>query len=167
MRPPSGIEPEPHAWWEDWPTLMIVAGVSLLGIAAGAGLAIKLANRKKPPTAVPGPSPHRWALQELARIEASPLAQRGNFEAYHTQLSNVIRRYIEQRFQLAATKQTTPEFLAKMRSAACLATDQQALLRDFLERCDLVKFGGVTPTLQQSVELATAARRFVQQTAST
>jgi Domain of unknown function (DUF4381) len=165
MRPPSGIEAEPHEWWEDWPTIAMVVGVSLLGIAAGAGLALKLANRKKESTAQPrGLSPHRWALQELGRLEASPLASGGQFEKYHTELSNLMRRYIEQRFKLQATKQTTPEFLDKMKSAACLTSDQQALLRDFLERCDLVKFAGVTATAEQSQELSAAARRFVQQT---
>jgi hypothetical protein len=165
MRPPAGIEAEPQDWWEDWPTLAMVGGVSLLGLAAGAGLALRVANRKKGAPARTRMLPNVWALQELARLEASPLVQGAHFEVFHTELSGVIRKYIEQQFRLEATKQTTPEFLTAMRSARCLTTGQQALLAEFLEQCDLVKFAGIKPTAEQSRAAAAAARRFVQQTA--
>jgi hypothetical protein len=163
MRPSTGIEPAPEPWWADWPTWVVIAGVALLGLALGGALAVRLAHRKR--DAASPASPHAWAIQELARLDAGPLAKSGQPDAYHTALSLVVRRYLEQRFKLQATKQTTPEFLAEMRSAKHLNGDQQALLRDFLERCDLVKFAGVKPTVQQCFELSAAAKRFIQQTA--
>jgi hypothetical protein len=163
MRPSSGIERVPASWWDDWPMWLMLAGIGVLGAAAGAALAMKIVNHRRNASSKRLPA-HNWALQELARLEAARHELGGTWETYINDLSAIVRRYLEQRFQLAATKQTSPEFLQAMRSAACLRHDQQALLHDFLEQCDLAKFAGVTPSAKQSQALAITARRFIEET---
>src|SRR5262249_13760312 len=70
----------------------------------------------------------QWPLRELARIERTA----GEPDVFHTQASNVIRRYLQERFGLRAPQQTTAEFLAS--SAPRLTAAQQTQLRDFFER---------------------------------
>ena len=82
------------------------------------------------------------------------------------QLSNTLRRYLEIRFYLPAEEQTTAEFLDGMRRSPLLTDEQQLLLRDFLERCDLVKFARVVPPRQESLATAGMARKFINDTAS-
>jgi len=81
-------------------------------------------------------------------------------------VSDVVRRYIEQRFEVIATHQTTEEFLRDL-----LATSRSALLRhralltEFLHQCDLVKFAGMSLTAQNMESLHHSARAFVLETA--
>jgi len=66
--------------------------------------------------------------------------QSGEGVEYHRLIADVIRSYVELRFQVPATQQTTPEFLRTISSAQLLAVPEQLLLGSFLERCDLAKF---------------------------
>ena len=96
--------------------------------------------RRVPAAAQSRRPPEQWALQELGRLDESATADAA---AYHTALSDVVRRYLADRFGLPATRQTTAEFLETVRRSGRLSAEQQALLRDFLERCDLAKFAPV------------------------
>jgi hypothetical protein len=99
-------------------------------------------------------------LRELDRIERTA----GEPDVFHTQASNVIRRYLQERFGLRAPQQTTAEFLAH--SGPRLTAAQQTQLRDFFERCDLAKFARASASPEDCRRTAGLARTFVQQTAS-
>jgi hypothetical protein len=161
MKPASGIERERPTLWQAWSGWLIVGGVGILAGSLGAVLALRLARRNAPAGAL---SPHQAALKELARVEGLGLPQKGEYERYCTELSGIMRRYLEQRFRLAATRQTTPEFLDTMKTAGTLTSEQRALLRDFLEQCDLVKFAQATPPAESLANLSQALERFVRQT---
>ncbi len=64
-------------------------------------------------------------------------------ESFFVAISAIVRRYLEDRFDLRAPELTTEEFLALAGSASSLSHDHQHLLRDFLRQADLVKFAGV------------------------
>src|SRR5262249_36919295 len=98
------------------------------------------------------------------RIERTALPPVGEPDAFHTQVSNVVRRYLQERFGLRAPQQTTAEFLA-LGAAQQLPAPQQALLRDLFERCDLAKFARAGASPEDCRRLATLARAFVHQTA--
>ena len=116
----------------------------------------RLVDRPSAPAAAPKPlPPEQRALQELARLDASATADPA---AYHTALSDVVRRYLAERFGLPATRQTTAEFLETVRRSGRLSAEQQALLRDFLERCDLAKFAPVGASAEECREAAALAR---------
>src|SRR5262249_43265718 len=108
--------------------------------------------------------PHEWAARELDRIEAQGLPEAGELERYHTLLSDVVRVYLERRFSLPASHQTTAEFLDTMRPAPRPTPAQPGPLRDFLERCDMAKFARAAPTPEECRAVAAMARGFVQET---
>jgi hypothetical protein len=139
--------------------LWSAAALAFIGISATTWQVLR--RRSERPVLLP---PDAWALQELDRL---PLPDEfAGPESYYTKLSDILRQYLKLRFELPALERTTEEFLAAMRQAPQLMPEQQDLLRDFLERCDLMKFARVTSTLQESQKLAETARRFVQQTTS-
>jgi hypothetical protein len=145
-----------------WPTWLLWVGAGLVAIAVGLGAGQLLRRRlgRTPPlTAV------QWARQELDRIEGERLPEAGEVERYHTEVSDVVRRYLEKQFRLRARRQTTAEFLEAMHKAPQLQPAQQALLRDFLERCDLAKFAKVAPPPEECREVGRMARALVEQTA--
>jgi hypothetical protein len=111
-------------------------------------------------------SASQWALRELEAIPLPPQTCDG-VESFSIRLSDVVRSYLELRYQLPAPLQTTAEFLETMRRSPQLQPEQQALLRDVLEGCDLVKFARAQPSAEECSKIAALARAFVEQTDGT
>jgi hypothetical protein len=161
LRDITGIEkveaPPPESYWYIW------AGLAAVGLPSFFLVCWKLAGRRRPEP--PPPPPDVWALAELDRLEALALPAAGEIDRYHTLLSSTMRRYLELRFQLPASQQTTPEFLKTLAGADLLNSAQQMILGAFLERCDLAKFAraGFSPVECQAA--TRIARELVEQTA--
>jgi DnaJ-domain-containing protein 1 len=92
------------------------------------------------------------------------LPEAGEVERYHTLTSDVVRAYLERRFSLPASHQTTAEFLDTMRRSPQLKPAQQRLLREFLERCDMAKFARAAPPPEECRQVAEMARCIVRET---
>lgn len=102
----------------------------------------------------------------LARLEASRLLMvPATAREFAITASEAIRQYIEQRFQVIATQRTTEEFLQSLlhNSNDALAR-HRALLAEFLQQCDLVKFGGTSLQVADMESLLRSARNFVLET---
>jgi Domain of unknown function (DUF4381) len=104
--------------------------------------------------------PHETALQRLEDIRT--LMQPASAREFSTAVSDIVRRYIEQRFNVTATRRTTEEFLRDLleSSDASLAR-HRGLLGEFLQQCDFVKFAALALTLQNMESLRQSARAFV------
>jgi hypothetical protein len=146
--------PSSYAW----------AGWVLLGVVAAAVawyLWKKLRNKPRGGKAVPSIPPHRRAkdrLRNAGELLSDPYA-------YCSLVSDVVREYLEERFELHAPERTTEEFLDEMRSTSILRPDHKALLEEFLSRCDLVKFAKLEPTQEELKSLLEAALRFIDESA--
>lgn len=112
------------------------------------------------PAAPPRPA-HEIALEALARIEASDLLATGRVKEYHIEVSEVLRRYVEARFDVTALEMTTWEVLAGLEKAGVDA-DFRDGLRGFLDQCDLVKFAKVRPDGSRSRAVLTMGRELVE-----
>jgi hypothetical protein len=66
-----------------------------------------------------------------------------------------------EQFDLPMTRQTSVEFLNAIGSAASFGDEEKALLADFLNRCDLIKFARYDATPSDSRLLLDEARQFV------
>ena len=148
------------------PWLLIGAGAALVLILA---LVIYLWRKRRlrvipPPPPLP---PHLVAYQALDRLLSTDLLRRGELQEFYAILSDILRHYIEQRFGLRAPERTTEEFLLELRmvgSGPMANTSHRLLLRDFLTRCDLVKFACETPAHSEAEEAVEICRRFVRET---
>ena len=140
----------------------------LLAILAVAGLLYwKKMTNNKVPTEVQ-PRPEEIALQELDRLLAENLLARGEVKLFHLRISDILRRYIENRFGLKAPERTTEEFLMELSQAKlsenALLGSHKTLLTDFLTQCDLVKFAKHEPTIAESEKTVVICREFVGKT---
>jgi hypothetical protein len=142
-----------------WPWLWI--GLTVLALVA-AGLAIGYFLRKKKTMALlpPPVPPHVRAKQKLA--EALMFISDSN--RFCTEVSNTLRLYLEERFNLRAPERTTEEFLVELRTSKHLTIDQKQSLGEFLESCDLVKFARFEPNETTLRRLHDAALRLVDET---
>lgn len=150
--PPPAEEANPWPW--------IAACAGLLGLGVGAFWLWR--RHRQPASSLP---PEHWAFHELDRLLAMRLAEQGKVEGFHTLLANVVRRYLERKFQLPARRRTTPEFLQNLQDASRFRSEQREFLRGFLERCDLAKFAAAAPPAEECQALAAQARAFIQETA--
>jgi hypothetical protein len=108
--------------------------------------------------------PHEIALQRLEEIRT--LMQPAHAREFSTAASDIVRNYIEQRFDVTATRRTTEEFLRDLLETpnASLAR-HQSLLGEFLLQCDFVKFAGMSLNEQDMESLRQSARVFILATA--
>jgi hypothetical protein len=107
-----------------------------------------------------------WALAEMRRIDGFHLPDSGQIERFHRLYAEVIRQYLEKRFQLRASQQTTPEFLQTMGDSPLLSPLQREILQECFERCDLAKFAKVQFPQDECKALSQSAHSFVMQTSS-
>lgn len=143
-----------------WPTWMWVVNVvlGLIFLAAQIKLLLWLRSLSKKKT--PPPSPRAIALRELEELRAK-VAQLEPY-TFSVAVSDVLRTYISAHFNLHATQQTSPEFLASIATSARFTDDDRRLLAAFLERCDLLKFARVEVGSNENSALLQAATAFVQ-----
>jgi hypothetical protein len=108
--------------------------------------------------------PHELALQRLDAIRAQ--TPKLGATAFAVAASDVIRGYLEVRFNVTATRRTTEEFLADLlQSPVSTLVEQRDLLQEFLRHCDYAKFAGAAGELESVEGLYLNARRFVTATA--
>ena len=151
IRDIRGPEPVASAWiWAVW------GGAGAL-LATGAYLAWRW-NQRRGLTAAK--SAQQLALEQLEAARA--LMQANSVRAFSIAVSDIVRLYIEQRFQVLAAHRTTEEFLYHLLDPSdALLAAHRALLADFLHHCDLAKFGGWTLTQQEMQSMHQSARTFV------
>jgi hypothetical protein len=107
--------------------------------------------------------------QTLQRLDSTrPLMRPDTARAFGIAASEVIRDYIEKRFDVVATQRTTEEFLQDLlRSSNETLARHRPLLAEFLQQCDFVKFAGDSLAVTAMESLFQSARRFVLETAET
>ncbi len=101
-------------------------------------------------------------LEDLLQWQAHPSGN--EIEKFYVRLSGIIRRYLEDRFDLRSPELTTEEFLALASRSPDLNPGLRSLLGDFLTRADLVKFAGFQPSPDEIDESVHSARRFLEET---
>lgn len=116
-----------------------------------------------PPLPTPRPA-GEIAREELERIRKADLPGRGLVKEYYSQVSDTVRRYLENRFSLKAPERTTEEFLQEMATTSHLTGEQQNSVGNFLAESDLVKFARYGPTEKEIAQVFAAAVRLVEET---
>ena len=152
---------EPIGWSDIWPWLLGILILSLIIF-----IVKKYIFNKNKPSIIIKPkviiAADISALKELTALEKAKIWQEGNVKEYHSQLSEIIRRYTENRFQFIALELTTDEILQELKSI--LSDDQLNNLSTLLQRADLAKFAKSKPIDTENMESMVLAKGFVNAT---
>ena len=105
---------------------------------------------------------HITALEELNNIEKQELWQNGKIKKYHSGISEILRKYMENRFNFIALELTTDEILIDIKDKISIENHNE--LRRTLQRADLAKFAKSKPNENENKESMQLARKFVDQT---
>ncbi|MEM1216840.1 MAG: hypothetical protein AAGJ82_14195 [Bacteroidota bacterium] len=121
---------------------------------------VKVVPEAPPPPPVPA---HVTALEKLDQLEQAAIWQRGEIKAFQSELTYVLREYLENRYDIPALEATTPEITQALRTTD-LATTQQEQLRQILAQADMVKFAKSIPPVEAHPQALTQVRTFVEDT---
>jgi len=141
--------------------------IAVVGIGGAIWLVRYIIQKRKRgepliPEEPPRPA-HEVALEALRSLESEKLWQRGKVKDYHSKLTDIIRTYIERRFNISAMESTSDEIL---QSFANLMIDKEIKesLKEILYRADLVKFAKFLPLAEENEASMALAFKFVEST---
>ena len=151
----------PIGWSDIWPWLLAIITIALIVYL----LKKYVFNKKeevitaKPKAIIPADI---TALKQLNMLEKDQLWQVGKIKEYHTELSEIIRRYTENRFDFIALELATDEIISELKSK--VNNEQLASITILLQRADLAKFAKSKPDTDENEESMQLAKHFVGQT---
>ena len=108
--------------------------------------------------------PYEVALSELEKIKQEKPWQQGRSKEYHTQLTDVIREYIERVFNVNSMEMTSDEILEHLRHLRFEQKSAYSGLQQILQLADLVKFAKWNATPDEHELSLMNAYLFVNQT---
>ena len=137
------------------PWLIFLGAFAALTIA---GLIVWLIIRSRK-RAVPIKSARERVLELLERLQSD--VEKMQPYRFSIRVSDILRRYVTEQFNLPVTRQTSVEFLSGLTKESPFSEEEKSLLEDFLNRCDLIKFARYKATTVDSRLLLEEATRFV------
>ncbi|HAL82541.1 MAG TPA: hypothetical protein DCO83_10145 [Mucilaginibacter sp.] len=140
-------------------TVIIVLGII--------GLIYYFKRRPKKETVIeiarPGLPPHIIAVNKLNELRDKKLWQQGEVKQYHSELTDIIRDYLEKRYLVKTHEKTTGEIFAGL-SYLDITEENKNELRQILLLADLVKFAKEKPLPPDNERSMDSAINFVLKT---
>jgi hypothetical protein len=107
--------------------------------------------------------PYEEALDSLRDLDEKKLWQSGKIKEYHSEITSIVRRYFERRFEILALEMPTSEILDKLNGV----TDAKIIIEiteKFLLNADMVKFAKFLPLNDVNIEMMNQAYSIVDMT---
>lgn len=162
FKPIMGIQEAKMPWKElIW---YIVGIVLLLGVLIFLIIyLVKNSKRKKQIVDTPlvRLNPLEQAMQDLDQLEKQELWQQNQAKAYHTQINDIIRRYLETTFEYDCFEKTSNEIIQMIRKDKGL----KAYIPDLkwiFETADMVKFAKSQPDEDEHLKSMQLTRTFIE-----
>jgi hypothetical protein len=150
----------------DWKLILlwILIGIVVIGLAYYLYLRyVKKKSQLQPVHKVIKLPPHVVALNSLQELEDKKLWQQGKIKEYHSEITEIIRRYFEERFNFPALELTTSEAMDLLNQRKDTEPIRN-ITYDFLSNADLVKFAKFTPVVSLNEEMLKQAYSIVNKT---
>jgi len=116
-------------------------------------------------TFVPKEAADIVANRKLDELKNKKLWQKGDVKEYYSELSYIVREYIENRFQLRALELTTDEIIALSKGISEIEKREESKLEQILMLADMAKFAKQQPIATENEEALKNAYLFIEQTA--
>ena len=106
---------------------------------------------------------HVVALQKLEQIKTEKIWQQGQIKQFYTEVTDVIREYLEGGYDINAMELTTDEIVALVKKNKEL-DEIRLVLKEMLELSDLVKFAKFVPLENENERMVLNAFLIVEKT---
>lgn len=159
---------KPKFVWTDYLWILwLLLGAIVLVLLVGLIIIMILRKRNKgyfftPPTILPA---HARALKELDKLKAGKVWQQDREKEFYTKITDILRRYIFERYKVNALEMTSGEILAELQKRAELEGESAINnLQQILSLADMVKFAKQKPYQNENDLSIINAYLFVNQT---
>lgn len=146
------------------PWLWISLGTAAAAFVVGLLTTRLWKNRGTIMPSAPSIPPHVIALQALDTLKNKGLLEKDECNPFYTELSLILRTYLEGRFNLNAPDETTEEIVEDMSRSPELADAQRNILQDFMRQADMVKFAKGHPDRSTMESAFDTTKQFVEET---
>ncbi|MEK6645175.1 MAG: BatD family protein [Candidatus Firestonebacteria bacterium] len=103
---------------------------------------------------------HELAYERFDKLRKMQLIESGKTKEHYIMLSEIIRRYIEDRYNISVLDRTTAELFMEMKKAD-IDKKHCSFIKEFMDECDLVKFAKYTPEIRKTEEDFSIAQKIV------
>ncbi|HEY4159730.1 MAG TPA: hypothetical protein VGM29_16580 [Polyangiaceae bacterium] len=152
---------------EIWTLAKQVVSIGSLALVIGALAAWLIGLWLKRPKKLPPPPPPRppWevAREALYDVRHAGLTREGRFSEHFDRVSDVIRRYLGDRYGFDGLESTTREAISYLREVSPYIAELGPI-ETFLRDADLVKFAQLTPSESECLDLLERADEIVTRT---
>lgn len=147
----KSIQKAPFSWMDFLSLLWIPLIILILLAIIGAIIYFIIRKNKKgyffnPPPLLPA---HVRAMKSLDKIKEEKIWQQERFKEFYTQLTDVLRRYINERYGINSLEMTSDEILSIIRTKS----EEDSVynnLKQVLSVADLVKFAKYKPIIDEN-----------------
>ncbi len=127
--------------------------IALLVLLAVIGLYLYYKNRPvKKPISIQSISvlpPHEVAINKLEILKRKKLWQNGELKLYYSEISLILREYLDERFLMHSQEQATEEIMESLRKKL-ISKESYSLFNEVLGLSDLVKFAKMFPNASEN-----------------
>lgn len=161
LAPIKAIVREPMNFRDFIPVLVVlVAGLALLAL-----LFLRKRKSVEQVVVIKVKEPaHEIALRDLNELKEKKLWQQGKIKAYQSELTHIIRAYLEDRFDIPALESTTGDIVAALDQNTSLEQEPKAAVEEVLNMADLIKFAKAIPNVEVHDLFMKKAESFVRTT---
>jgi len=160
---PKNIADVPYSW-QDWKGIFWMSILLVFMLLFASYIALQIYNNKpifkrlRLKALLP---PHLWAISEIEKLKEDPTKKEDSKE-YYSELTDVLRSYIQRRYDFNALEMTSTEIIDKLMSNADKTSIEE--LRELFITADLAKFAKLQTRLNENDENLLRAMNFINAT---
>jgi len=144
----------------------VLSAIILIGVIVYIGYRIYI-KRKETGYFIKSPDPprpaHEIVLIALEELLNKNLIADGMIKAFYSEISEIIRRYIEGRYFIPALEETSSEILKEL-DHQDISSEMLKKVKEILELSDLVKFAKYKPSDNENENVIDRTREFIEGT---
>lgn len=137
--------------------IVIIAGGICTYLILSKKVAVNILPKKKERP------PYLVAMDKLEKLKAKHLWEQGFEKPFYTELTEILREYLDRRFGINAMEMTSSQILRALKERGDSQMPNE-LMQQVLEIADYVKFARVQPLREDNIRSFDAAVKFVEDT---
>lgn len=157
----------PKFYWKGLIKIVLIV-LAILLILIALYFVIRRYIQNKPLLSPPSPEsllpPYVVAIEKLNNIKQQKLWQQNRSKEFHTELTDVVREYIERTFEIQSLEMTSDEIISHLNHLKFESNPAYKALSQILQLADLVKFAKWNPLPDEHELSLSNAFLFVNQT---
>lgn len=151
-----------YTFWEIFRWILL--GLAVVAVVVAIVYVIKRLKAHKPIIELhvePPIPPDTRALNALEELRRKELWQAGKLKEYYTELTDIVRNYLEEAWDIPSTDMTSDETLEAFAGSKAYCETNDTKLRQILKTADMVKFAKSEPLPNEHTQAMNYATEFV------